>query len=127
MKLYQRIEQILYHFGFWILDFRLAKGCHQRVSQIDLSHPSFKLVLLPFRSIFRREATFEWFVLLFWGVLLSTQPPAVTSYLNALGLGEGYYHQALHWFHSSAFCVDTLCAEWGKWLSDHRIKIFPAV
>jgi hypothetical protein len=56
---------------------------------------------------------------LFWGIVLSTQPPAVTSYLNALGLSEGYYHQALHWFHSSAFCVDTLSAEWGKWLSEH--------
>jgi hypothetical protein len=83
---------------------------YQRIEQI----------LLQFRVVFSREATFEWFVLLFWGVVLSTQPPAVTSYLNALGLGEGYYHQALHWFHSSAFCVDTLCGEWGKWLSNHR-------
>jgi hypothetical protein len=41
----------LYHFGFWILDFRLAKGCHQRVSQIDLSHPSFKLVLASIKAI----------------------------------------------------------------------------
>lgn len=83
---------------------------YQRIEQI----------LLQFRPVFRREATFEWFVLLFWGVVLSTQAPAVTSYLNALGLGEGYYHQALHWFHSSAFSVDALCATWGKWLSEHR-------
>jgi hypothetical protein len=82
---------------------------YQRIEQI----------LLQFRSVFRREATFEWFVLLFLGVVLSTQAPGVTSYLNAVGLGEGYYHQALHWFHSSAFCVDRLCAEWGKWLHEH--------
>jgi hypothetical protein len=82
---------------------------YQRIEQI----------LLQFRPIFHRESTFEWFMLLFWGIVLSTQPPAVTSYLNALGLGEGYYHQALHWFHSSAFCVDTLSAAWGKWLSEH--------
>lgn len=82
---------------------------YQRIEQI----------LLQFRPVFRREATFEWFVLLFWGVVLSTQPPAVTSYLNALGLGEGYYHQALHWFHSSAFCVDRLCQAWAEWLSEH--------
>jgi DDE superfamily endonuclease len=82
---------------------------YQRIEQI----------LHQFRPVFSREAPFEWFVLLIWGVVLSPQPPAVTSYLNALGLGEGYYHQALHWFYSSAFCVDTLCAEWGKWLSDH--------
>ena len=69
--------------------------------------------------MFRREASFKWFVLLLWGILLSTQPPAVTSYLNALGLGEGYYHQALHWFNSSAFSVDALCDSWAEWLKKH--------
>jgi hypothetical protein len=82
---------------------------YQRIEQI----------LLQFRPVFRREATFEWFVLLFWGVLLTTQPPAVTSYLNALGLSEGYYHQALHWFGSSAFSVNALCQHWREWLSLH--------
>jgi hypothetical protein len=77
-------------------------------------------ILLQFRPVFHREATFEWFVLLFWGIVLRTQPPAVTSYLNAVGLGESYYHQALHWFHSSAFSIDALCTQWGKWLSEHR-------
>jgi hypothetical protein len=76
-------------------------------------------IIVQFRPVFRREATFEWFVLLLWGLLLNTQPPAVTSYLNALGLGEGYYHQALHWFHSSAFSVDALCYAWGGWLKKH--------
>jgi DDE superfamily endonuclease len=76
-------------------------------------------ILLEFRPVFSREATFDWFVLLFWGVLLTTQPPAVTSYLNALGLSEGYYHQALHWFGSSAFSVDGLCQHWGEWLRTH--------
>ncbi len=83
-------------------------------------------IMVQFRPVFRREATFKWFVLLLWGILLSTQPPAVTSYLNALGLGEGYYHQALHWFHSRAFSVDGLCSAWGEWLKKnvacHRLK-----
>jgi hypothetical protein len=83
---------------------------YQRIEQI----------LLQFRPVFSREATFEWFVLLFWGIVLSRQPPAVTSYLNALGLGEGYYHQALHWFQSSGFSVNHLCSAWGAWLSEHR-------
>jgi hypothetical protein len=42
-------------------------------------------IILEMRPAFKREATFEWFVSLLWGVLLTTQPPAVTSYLNALG------------------------------------------
>lgn len=76
-------------------------------------------IMLEFRPVFRREATFEWFVLLLWGILLNRQPPAVTSYLNALGLGEGYYHQALHWFKSRAFSVDALCNCWGEVLKKH--------
>ncbi len=76
-------------------------------------------IMVQFRPVFRRTATFEWFVLLLWGILLSRQAPAVTSYLNALGLGEGYYHQALHWFKSRAFSVDALCGSWGEWLKKH--------
>ncbi len=70
-------------------------------------------ILEALRPVFRRQAAFEWFVLLMWGVLLSSQPAAITSYLNAIGLDEGYYHQALHWFHSSAWSVAALCQCWG--------------
>ena len=56
-----------------------------------------------FRPVFSRQATFEWFVLLLWAILLNDQPPAVTSYVNVLGLEKGYYHQALHGFHSRGF------------------------
>jgi len=76
-------------------------------------------ILGELRPVFSREATFRWFVLLVWGILLNTQPAAVTSYVNAIGLSEGYYQQALHWFESRAFSLDTLCAHWGKWLSHH--------
>jgi hypothetical protein len=92
------------------------KELYQRLEQI----------MVEFRPVFRREVTFEWFVLLLWGILLNKQPPAVTSYLNALGLGEGYYHQALHWFKSRAFSVDALCNCWGEVLKKnmnlHRLK-----
>ena len=71
-------------------------------------------ILAALRPVFRRQATFEWFVLLLWGVLLASQPPAITSYLNAIGLSEAYYHQALHWFHSSAWKVSELCFVLGQ-------------
>jgi hypothetical protein len=73
-------------------------------------HQRLEQILGTLRPAFSREATFRWFVLFVWGVLLNTQPPAVTSYLNAIGLGEGYYSQALHWFESSSnlFCVGFL-------------------
>lgn len=71
------------------------------------------------RPVFSREATFRWFVLLVWGVLLNNQPAAITSYVNAIGLSEAYYPQALHWFESSAFSLKLLCQRWAKWLSQH--------
>ena len=74
-------------------------------------------IIVTFRPAFSRKATFEWFVLLLWGALLTTQPPAVTSYLNALGLGAEYYSQALHWFHSSGYEMDRVCRRWGRWLT----------
>lgn len=83
-------------------------------------------IIVTLRPVFSREASFEWFVLLLWGVLLSTQPAGVTSYVNGIGLSEGYYHQALHWFHSSAFSIDKLCYRWGCWLRTqshtHRLR-----
>ncbi|NEO96220.1 MAG: hypothetical protein F6K56_41190 [Moorea sp. SIO3G5] len=44
-------------------------------------------ILVELRPLFAGFAAFEWFVLVLWGVLLSTQPPAVNSYLNAMGKG----------------------------------------
>ena len=76
-------------------------------------------IIVKLRPAFSRETPFEWFVLLLWGALLSHQPAAVTSYLNELGLGEAYYHRALHWFHSQAFRMDDVCLRWGRWLSSH--------
>ncbi|WP_017324075.1 hypothetical protein [Synechococcus sp. PCC 7336] len=83
-------------------------------------------ILAELRSVFSRQATFEWFVLLMWGILLSSQAPAITSYLNMLGVGEKYYHQALHLFHSSAWSVEALCQKWGNWLLGHdHVHRFP--
>ena len=65
-------------------------------------------ILENLRPAFSREATFQWFILLIWGVVLNSQPSAITSYVNAIGLTESYYHQALHWFESKAFSVEGL-------------------
>lgn len=83
-------------------------------------------IVSEFRPVFSRQATFEWFVLLFWAILLNDQPPGVTSYVNVLGLEECYYHQALHWFASSGFSIERLTQAWSEWLKGyeevHRLK-----
>jgi hypothetical protein len=77
-------------------------------------------ILEQLRPAFNREATFQWFILLLWGVMLNSQPAAITSYVNAIGLTEGYYHQALHWFNSKGFSAKKLSLQWSKWLSSHE-------
>ncbi|MGB7087747.1 MAG: transposase [Phormidesmis sp.] len=76
-------------------------------------------ILFKLRPAFSRDVPFEWFVRLMWGLLLSHQPAAVTSYVNGLGLNESCYGAALHWFHSKAFRMDEVCQRWGHWLSSH--------
>ncbi len=76
-------------------------------------------ILQKLRPAFSREVPFEWFVLLMWGLLLSHQPAAVTSYVNGSGLDESSYGTALHWFDSRAFRVDEVCQRWGCWRSSH--------
>ena len=53
-------------------------------------------ILSYLRPVFSRQAAFEWFVLLLWSIVLVEREPAISSYVNALGLGEQYYSKALH-------------------------------
>ncbi len=82
-------------------------------------HHRIDQILLALRSAFKYQATYEWFVLMMWGVLSANQSPAVTSYLNALGLPQRFLHQALHWFDSQAWSAQGLCKQWVKWLVLH--------
>ena len=47
-------------------------------------------IIKSLRPAFSREAAFEWLVIMVWGILLCNRAPAITSYLNAVGLGEYY-------------------------------------
>ncbi|NES93075.1 MAG: ankyrin repeat domain-containing protein, partial [Okeania sp. SIO2B9] len=76
-------------------------------------------ILIDLRPVFSRDATYEWFVILIWGILLCSQHRAVTSDLNAVGLTQNYYTQALHWFHSKGISVQKLSTMWHKWLITH--------
>ncbi|EKU99237.1 hypothetical protein Lepto7375DRAFT_1258 [Leptolyngbya sp. PCC 7375] len=45
-------------------------------------------IIVKLRPAFSRDAPFEWFVLWLWGVMLSTQPPAITN-LDFQDTGHG--------------------------------------
>ena len=65
-----------------------------------------------FRQVFRREATFSWFVIVFFSLMLRMDMAGVTSIVRCMGLAPGEYLNALNFFHSTAFSVRTLCQAW---------------
>ncbi len=77
-------------------------------------------IIKSLRPAFSREAAFEWFVIMVWGILLCNRTPAITSYLNAVGLSEYYYDHALHWFHATSWSAKTLSNRWHQWLISHE-------
>nr|WP_261265766.1 transposase [Laspinema sp. D3c] len=85
-------------------------------------HPKQRIeeILQSLRPAFSREAAFEWFVIMVWGILLCNRSAAITSYLNAVGLSEYYYDHALHWFHATSWSAKTVSQRWHQWLSGHN-------
>lgn len=71
-------------------------------------------LLAQLRPAFKREASFRWFLLLVWSMLIRPDGRGVTSCLNALGLTARYYHQALHFFRSKALSNEALVSAWHK-------------
>jgi len=71
-------------------------------------------LLAQLRPAFKRMASFRWFLMLVWSMLLRPDGRGVTSCVNALGLAERYYHQALHFFRSKALSNEALVAAWHK-------------
>jgi hypothetical protein len=68
--------------------------------------------LSEFRAVFRRQISFGWFVLCLWAFLLHFDGAGVTSLIRSFGLAPSEYYNLLHFFHSSAFSVQALCARW---------------
>lgn len=74
-------------------------------------------LLAQLRPAFTRAASFRWFLLLVWSMLLRPDGRGVTSCLNALGLSQRYYHQALHFFRSKALSNESLVSAWHRVVS----------
>ena len=68
------------------------------------------------RPAFSRRATYGWFVVVFVGFILRTDNFGVSSIVRALLLPAESYTCLLHFFHSSAWNVETIMAIWWQWL-----------
>ncbi|WP_234541851.1 transposase [Paenibacillus pseudetheri] len=69
-------------------------------------------LLLPFRSCFSRQATFEWFVVIVVGFMLRSDHLGVTSVIRDLSLSGRCYETLLHFFRSSAWSLPSLRQMW---------------
>ena len=82
--------------------------------------------LLFMRPAFSRRATHCWFVVVFVGFILRTDNFGVSSIVRALFLPAESYTCLLHFFHSSAWDVETIMTIWWQWLVTknvaHRIN-----
>lgn len=68
------------------------------------------------RPAFSRSATFTWFVIAFMGFVMRQDNFGVSSIVRALWLSPSCYPSLLHFFHSSAWCANTLFVSWWRWL-----------
>ena len=75
-----------------------------------------KRFLESMRPAFSRQATYHWFIVIFIGFILRTDNFGVSSIVRALGLSPASYTCMLHFFHSTAWDVETIMAIWWQWL-----------
>lgn len=69
-------------------------------------------LLYTFRHLFSRHVPWTLFCALILGFIGSHHVEAITSICRFWRMDETGYHQLLHFFHSSAWCLDALVAHW---------------
>ncbi len=77
--------------------------------------------LLFMRPAFSRQATFGWFVIVFVGFVLRRDNFGVSSIIRALSQAPENYTCLLHFFHSTAWDVETTMVLWWQWLIKKKV------
>lgn len=80
-------------------------------------------IIKEFRPVFSRKATFAWFVIVIWALMLRMEAAGVTSIVRCMGLNPAEYFNLLHFFHCSGFSVSALCQTWLQILKQHAQPI----
>ena len=83
-------------------------------------------LLKEFRPCFSRKAAFGWFVTVIVGFMLRSDQLGVTSVIRDLSLDARCYESLIHFFHSTAWELDTIRLTWWKLLAEkapiYRVK-----
>jgi hypothetical protein len=79
--------------------------------------------LSTFRHLFSRHLPWTLFCAVILGFLGSHHIEAVTSLCRFWHMGEAGYHQLLHFFHSAAWCLDTVVAHWQSLILSQQVAV----
>ncbi len=74
-----------------------------------------------FRPCFSRERTHYWFIVIMIGFLIRQDHLGVTSIIRWLSLPASCYVPCLHFFHSSAWNLQSILDHWWIWVSQQEL------
>lgn len=69
-------------------------------------------ILNNFKDCFSRQASFNWFVVIIIGLMIRTDTLGLTSIIRDLGLNPKGYESMIHFFHSSAWSLESISKKW---------------
>ena len=79
--------------------------------------------LLALKPAFSYQATFQWFVIAFAGLILRHDCLGLTSIIRALFLPIACYPGLIHFFHSSAWSPSSLVTYWTRWVHQQHLAV----
>lgn len=80
-----------------------------------------KRFLVLMQPAFSRRATYCWFVVVFVGLIVRTDNFGVSSIIRSLCLSPENYPCLLHFFHSTAWDIETIMSIWWRWLAQNNV------
>ena len=80
-------------------------------------------LLQQLRGAFRRQATFEWFVIVVFAFMVRVDVLGVSSIVRCFAFASNEYHNLLWFFHTSAFSIRELCQRWAQLVSEQTPKL----
>ena len=80
---------------------------------------SIASILDHLRPCFSRQAAFEWFVVIIFGLLIRCDHLGLTSIVRWLFLSPPCYDLILHFFRATSWQLDFLLAQWARVVFNH--------
>ena len=76
-----------------------------------------------FRPLFSRHTLWVLFCVVILGFIGTPHLEGLTSLCRFWCMGEADYHRLLHWFHSSAWCLNDVVAHWSHLVMQQQVAI----